>query len=46
VDLPFVMALQSVRLVFVIGLAPLITRFVVRHSPHLQTVRNEDKDML
>jgi membrane AbrB-like protein len=42
VDLPFVMALQSVRLVFVIGLAPLITRFVVRHSPHLQEVRNED----
>ncbi len=42
VDLPFVMALQSVRLVFVIGFAPLITRFVVRHSPHLQEVRNED----
>ncbi len=42
VDLPFVMALQSVRLVFVIGFAPLITRFVVRHSPHLQDVRNED----
>jgi uncharacterized protein len=42
VDLPFVLALQSVRLVFVIGFAPLITRFVVRHSPHLQGVRNED----
>ena len=36
VDLPFVMALQSVRLLFVIGLAPLITRLVVRLSPHLQ----------
>jgi uncharacterized protein len=43
VDLPFVMALQSVRLVFVIGLAPLLTRFVVRHSPHLQEVRSEAK---
>jgi uncharacterized protein len=39
VDLPFVMALQSVRLVFVICLAPLITRFVVRHSPHLRPAR-------
>jgi uncharacterized membrane protein AbrB (regulator of aidB expression) len=38
----FVLALQSVRLVFVIGFAPLITRSVVRHSPHLQEVRNED----
>lgn len=36
VDLPFVLALQSVRLVFVIALAPLLTRFVVKHSPHLQ----------
>jgi hypothetical protein len=36
VDLPFVLALQSVRLLFVIGLAPLISRLVVRHSPHLQ----------
>jgi uncharacterized protein len=36
VNLPFVMALQSVRLLFVIGLAPLITRLVVRHSPHLR----------
>jgi uncharacterized protein len=38
VDLPFVLALQSVRLVFVIGLAPLLTRLVVRHSPHLREV--------
>jgi hypothetical protein len=36
VNLPFVLALQSVRLLFVIGLAPLTTRLVVRHSPHLQ----------
>jgi uncharacterized protein len=36
VDLPFVLALQSVRLLFVIGLAPLITRLVVRYSPHLR----------
>jgi uncharacterized protein len=36
VDLPFVLALQSVRLLFVIGLAPLVTRLVVRFSPHLQ----------
>jgi hypothetical protein len=35
VDLPFVLALQSVRLLFVIGLAPLLTRLVVRWSPHL-----------
>jgi uncharacterized protein len=42
VDLPFVLALQSVRLVVIIGFAPLITRFVVRHSPHLQAARNED----
>jgi uncharacterized protein len=40
VDLPFVLALQAVRLLFVIALAPLITRFVVRHSPHLQKVLN------
>ena len=40
VDLPFVLALQSVRLLFVIGLAPLITRQVVRHSPHLKQARN------
>jgi uncharacterized protein len=37
VDLPFVLALQSVRLLFVIGLAPLLTRLVVRHSPHLRS---------
>jgi hypothetical protein len=36
VDLPFVLALQSVRLLFVICLAPLTTRLVVRHSAHLQ----------
>jgi membrane AbrB-like protein len=35
VNVPFVMALQSVRLLFVIILAPVLTRFVVRHSPHL-----------
>lgn len=36
VDLPFVLALQSVRLLFAIGLMPIITRLVVQHSPHLQ----------
>ena len=36
VDLPFVLALQSVRLLFVIGLAPLITRLIVRYSQHLR----------
>jgi uncharacterized protein len=36
VDLPFVLALQAVRLVLVICLAPFITRLVVRHSPHLR----------
>jgi hypothetical protein len=36
VDLQFVLALQSMRLLFVIGLAPLVTRLVVRLSPHLQ----------
>jgi membrane AbrB-like protein len=40
VDLPFVLALQSVRLLFVIGLAPLIARQVVRHSPHLKQARD------
>jgi uncharacterized protein len=35
VDLPFVLALQSVRLLFVIALAPALTRVVVRYSPHL-----------
>jgi membrane AbrB-like protein len=39
VDLPFVMALQSVRLLFVICLAPLITRLVIRNSPHLRAAR-------
>jgi membrane AbrB-like protein len=39
VDLPFVLALQAVRLVFVICLAPFITRLVVRHSPHLHAAR-------
>jgi uncharacterized protein len=39
VDVAFVLALQSVRLVFVIVLAPVITRLVVRHSPHLKTAR-------
>jgi uncharacterized protein len=39
VDLPFVLALQSVRLLFAIGLAPLVTRLVVRFSPHLQNAR-------
>ena len=39
VDLPFVLALQAVRLVFVICLAPLITRLVVRHSPHLRAAQ-------
>jgi uncharacterized membrane protein AbrB (regulator of aidB expression) len=28
--------LQSVRLIFVIVLAPLIVRLVVRHAPHLR----------
>jgi membrane AbrB-like protein len=38
VDVPFVMALQAVRLLFVIALAPWITRLIVRHSPHLQAM--------
>jgi hypothetical protein len=29
-----------VRLLFVIGLAPLITRLVVKHSPHLRKPRS------
>jgi membrane AbrB-like protein len=36
VDVPFVMALQAVRLLFVIALAPWMTRLIVRHSPHLR----------
>jgi len=39
VDLPFVLALQAVRLLFVICLAPLITRLVAKCSPHLQAAR-------
>jgi uncharacterized protein len=35
-DLPFVLALQSVRLLIVIGFAPLVTRLVLRHSAHLR----------
>lgn len=42
VDLPFVLALQSVRLLFVIGLAPLLTRLVVRLSPHLKLNASRD----
>jgi hypothetical protein len=38
VNVPFVMALQAVRLLFVIALAPWITRLIVRHSPHLQVL--------
>ena len=40
VDLEFVLALQAVRLVFVICLSPIITRFVVRYSSHLRAARN------
>jgi membrane AbrB-like protein len=40
VDLSFVLGMQSMRLLFVIGLAPLITRLVVRHSGHLQAPKN------
>ena len=36
VDMSFVMALQGVRLVFVIALAPALTRLVVRSSAHLR----------
>jgi membrane AbrB-like protein len=36
VDVAFVMALQAVRLLFVIAFAPWITRLIVRHSPHLK----------
>jgi uncharacterized membrane protein AbrB (regulator of aidB expression) len=36
VDLPFVLALQSVRLVFAIALGPVIARLVVRYSAHLR----------
>jgi uncharacterized protein len=37
VDLPFVLTLQSMRLLLVMMLAPMLTRWVVRHSPHMQT---------
>jgi uncharacterized protein len=40
VDLPFVLALQAVRLLLVLSAAPLITRLVVRHSPHLRGTPN------
>jgi uncharacterized membrane protein AbrB (regulator of aidB expression) len=40
VDLSFVLGMQSMRLLFVIGLASLITRLVVRHSGHLQPAKN------
>jgi uncharacterized protein len=36
VDLPFVLALQSIRLFATVALAPLLIRLVVRHSPHLR----------
>ena len=36
VNLPFVLALQSMRLLSVMALAPMLSRLVVRHSPHLQ----------
>lgn len=35
-DLSFVLALQTVRLLLVIGFAPMIARFVVRRSGHLR----------
>jgi len=44
VDLSFVLGMQSVRLLFVIGLAPLITRLVVQHSAHLQAAKNSAGD--
>jgi len=40
VDLSFVLGLQAMRLLFVIALAPLITRLVVRHSAHLQASKD------
>ncbi|MDB5974025.1 MAG: AbrB family transcriptional regulator [Nevskia sp.] len=36
VDMSFVMALQGVRLIFVIALAPTLVKLVVRSSPHLR----------
>jgi uncharacterized protein len=38
-DVSFVLALQSARLLLVIALSPLITRTVIRLSPHLQSQR-------
>jgi uncharacterized protein len=40
VDLPFVLALQSMRLLLVIALAPALTKLVVGYSPHLQGAGN------
>jgi uncharacterized protein len=40
VNLPFVLSMQSIRLLFMLALAPALTKLVVRHSPHLQPVRN------
>jgi len=40
VNLPFRLGLQSMRLLFVISLAPPITRLVVRHSAHLHASNN------
>jgi len=36
VNLPFVLALQTIRLFAAIALSPLIIKFVVKHSPHLR----------
>jgi hypothetical protein len=44
VDMGFVMALQGVRLIFVIAIAPMLTRFVVRYSPHLQSAYSGDRE--
>lgn len=40
VDLSFVLGMQLMRLLFVIGLAPLIIRLVVRHSAHVPAAEN------
>ena len=40
VNLSFVLALQSMRLLLVVALAPAITKLVVRLSPHLQGARS------
>ena len=39
VDLPFVLALQSIRLFATVALSPLLVRLVVKHSPHLRDHR-------